>query len=181
MASFEELMKRNEKFVKATDKKRMAELCKGQKPHTIVLTCSDSRVVPEFIFGCGLGELFVVRVAGNVACDCDVLASLEYAAEHLGAKTLVVLGHTNCGAICSACRGGSEGEGNIPKLLCQVMPAVKKANHQPDKAIPENVKLQTKNMKDRSPMLSHAIREGKLRLVNALYDISTGEVKVLDA
>ena len=177
MVKFEELMKRNNKFSENVDKKKMAELSAGQKPHTIVLTCSDSRVVPEFIFGCGLGELFVVRVAGNVACDCDALASLEYAAEHLGVKTLVVLGHTKCGAVCAACKGG--GEGNIGGLICQINPAVEKAGGQEDQAIVENVRLQAKHMEEKSALLAHMIKEGKLKVVNALYDISTGKVALL--
>lgn len=181
MATLEDLMKRNKAFAEKVDKKRMAELCKGQKPHTIVLTCSDSRVVPEFIFGCGLGELFVIRVAGNVACDCDVLASLEYAAEHLGAKTILVLGHTNCGAVCTACKVEGEAEGNIGKLLCQVMPAVEKTNRQSDKAIEENVRLQIKNMKEKSELLSHMVDKEEINITGAIYDILTGKVKLLGA
>ncbi len=175
---FKELLKRNENFAKNSDRKVLAELTKGQKPHTIVLTCSDSRVVPEFIFGCGLGELFVVRVAGNVACDCDVLASVEYAAEHLRAKNLVVLGHTKCGAVCAACKGG--GEGKIGELLDCITPAVEKAGGNEDGAVVENVKLQTKNMLEKSEVISHLVREGELRIFGAIYDISTGKVRVLE-
>ena len=179
MVTFEELIKRNENFVKTVDKKRIAELSKGQKPHTIVLTCSDSRVVPEFIFGCGLGELFVVRVAGNVACDCDVLGSVEYAAEHLGVGNLIVLGHTKCGAVCAACKGG-RGEGNVAKLICQINPAVEKTGGHEDAAIEENVRLQIKNVKDRSKLISHLLHEKKLEIFGAIYDISTGKIKKLE-
>ncbi|MFH1471167.1 MAG: carbonic anhydrase [Candidatus Micrarchaeota archaeon] len=176
--SFKELLKRNEEFVKNMDKKRMEELADGQKPHAIVLTCSDSRVVPEFIFNCGLGELFVVRVAGNVACDCDSLASIEYAAEHLNVKTLVVLGHTKCGAVCAACKGG--GEGNIKGLLCEINPAVEKAGGQEDKAVEENVKLQIRNMLERSEPISNLVKNGELEIIGALYDITTGKVRALE-
>jgi carbonic anhydrase len=172
-----ELMQRNEKFAKNADKKRLAELCKGQNPSTIVLTCSDSRVVPEFIFGCGLGELFVIRVAGNVACDCDVLASIEYAAEHLHCRNLLVLGHTNCGAVCAACSG--KGEGNIEKLLCQVMPAVEKSGKKPEKAVPENVKLQMHNILEKSKLIAHLVEKKELLMFGAIYDIATGKVDMV--
>jgi carbonic anhydrase len=182
MVELDELMKRNKAFSDNADKKKMKDLCAGQKPHTIILTCSDSRVVPEFIFGCGLGELFVIRVAGNVACDCDVLASLEYAAEHLGSKTVLVLGHTNCGAVCTACqvKGDGEVEGNIGKLLCQVMPAVEKTNRQSDKAIEENVRLQISNIKKKSNIMSHLVDKGEVKIVGAVYDMLNGKVKLLE-
>ncbi|MFH0818317.1 MAG: carbonic anhydrase [Candidatus Micrarchaeota archaeon] len=175
---FKELLKRNENFVKTVDKKKLAELSGGQKPHTIVLTCSDSRVVPEFIFGCELGELFVVRVAGNVACDCDVLASVEYAAEHLGTKNLLVLGHTKCGAVCAACKGGNA-EGNIAGLLSHIKPAVEKACGHEEAAIEENVRLQMKNLKEKSEIIMHLAHEGKLSIFGAIYDISSGKVRAL--
>jgi carbonic anhydrase len=175
---FAELLKRNEGFAKKADKKRMAELCRGQKPHTIVLTCSDSRVVPEFIFECGLGELFVIRVAGNVACDCDVLASIEYAAEHLHVNSLVVLGHTSCGAVCAACEGGASG--NIGGLLCQISPAVERSGKKPERAIPENVTLQIDNITKRSRVIERLAKEGKLRIYGAIYDLATGKVSVLE-
>jgi carbonic anhydrase len=178
VVDFEELMERNGKFAEKQDKETMARLCKGQKPHTIVLTCSDSRVVPEFIFGCGIGELFVIRVAGNVACDCDVVASLEYAAEHLHCKTLVVLGHTNCGAVCAACEGN--GSGNIAKLLCQVMPAVEKTNRNAGEAVLENVRLQTQNLLERSSLVAEFAHSGELKVVCAVYDLLSGRVSVLD-
>ena len=178
---FKELLKGNERFVKNADKKKIAELSKGQKPHTIVLTCSDSRVAPEFIFGCGLGELFVVRVAGNVACDRDVLASIEYAAEHLGAKDLLVLGHTKCGAVNAACTAQGKGEGNIGELLSHIAPAVKKAGGQEDAAIQENVRLQMKNALGGSDVITHMVNEGKLCIFGAIYDISTGKVSPVEA
>ncbi len=174
---FKELLKGNERFVKTADKKRIAELSKGQKPHTIVLTCSDSRVVPEFIFGCGLGELFVVRVAGNVACDPDVLASVEYAAEHLGARDLLVLGHTGCGAVGAACKAHGKGDGNIGELLGHITPAVEKAGGLEGAAVEENVRLQMKNALCGSDVISHLAKEGKLKIFGAIYDISTGKVR----
>ena len=178
---FNGLLKGNERSVKNADKKRLAELSRGQKPHTIVLTCSDSRVVPEFIFGCGLGELFVVRVAGNVACDRDVLASIEYAAEHLGAMDLLVLGHTKCGAVGAACKAHGRGEGNIGELLGHIAPAVEKTGGQEDAAIEENVRLQMRNALGGSDLISHMAKEGKLKIFGAIYDISTGKVRPVEA
>ena len=87
---------------------RRGELACGQAPFVVIVACSDSRVVPEIIFSCGLGDLFVIRVAGNVMGDCQ-LGSVEYAVEHLGANLVVVLGHTHCGAVGAALAGGATG------------------------------------------------------------------------
>ncbi len=179
MVDVSELLKRNRGFAKGADKRKIAELAKGQKPETIVLTCSDSRVAPELIFNCGLGEIFVVRVAGNVACDCDVLASMEYAAEHLGAKNLLVLGHTSCGAINAACHSDGKGHGNINGLICQVLPAVEKTGRQAEKAVEENVRLQLSNIRKGSSVISSLEVKGELKLFGAMYDLATGEVRLL--
>ena len=90
------------------DHARRVELTKGQQPHTIVLSCADSRVVPELAFDTGLGELFVVRVAGNIA-NTSSMASIEYAVAHCGSKVIVVLGHESCGAVTAAVAGGDNG------------------------------------------------------------------------
>ena len=104
----------NEKFVanklegKLQDSNRRESLTKGQEPYAIILSCADSRVVPELAFDAGLGEIFVIRVAGNVA-NTSSIASIEYAVAHLGSKIIVVLGHQSCGAVTAAVQGGDNG------------------------------------------------------------------------
>ncbi len=169
----------NARFLKSADRKKLAELAKGQHPSTIVLTCSDSRVAPELILNCGLGEIFVVRVAGNVACDPDVLASIEYAAEHLGASLLLVLGHTNCGAVNAACASRGEEEGNVGKLISHIKPAVERAGGNAEKAVVENVRLQMKNIEEKSPVIRHLLHEKKLAMRGAVYDLNTGKIELL--
>ena len=116
MENVERLKKGNERFVKSGtpqgdfSAKRRTNVANGQNPFAAILACADSRVIPEAIFDVGIGELFVVRCAGNVVGDTE-LASLEYATHHLGVKTVVVLGHTGCGAIAAAIHG--EFGGNI--------------------------------------------------------------------
>src|SRR5437773_310046 len=122
--AWERLKKGNEKFV--ADKsaaqdlgaERRRELAKGQHPFAIVLTCADSRVAPEYIFNQGLGDIFVLRVAGNIA-DPFVLGSIEYAVEHLHSPLIVVLGHSKCGAV-DAAMGESKPTGNLGKLISEV-------------------------------------------------------------
>src|SRR6478672_9283937 len=108
---------------------RQRELAGGQNPHAIVLSCADSRVAPEIILDQGLGDLFDIRVAGNVAGETE-LASIEYAAAHLHTPLLVVLGHQKCGAVTAASEPG-ETEGHIPALLAFIRPAVEKARGEP--------------------------------------------------
>jgi len=122
----EQLKKGNERFVadrlaaKDLGADRRRELAKGQHPFAIVLTCADSRVAPEFIFNQGLGDLFVLRVAGNIA-DPFVLGSMEYAVEHLHVPLIVILGHTKCGAV-DAALAENKPHGNLGKLIEQVYP-----------------------------------------------------------
>ncbi|MEW6329240.1 MAG: carbonic anhydrase [Candidatus Micrarchaeota archaeon] len=165
-------------FLKSADRKKLAELAQGQHPSTIVLTCSDSRVAPELILNCGLGEIFVVRVAGNVAVDPDVLASIEYAAEHLGASLLLVLGHTNCGAVKATCAG--QGKGYVRQLIEHIRPAAERAGWDAEKAVVENVKFQMENIKGKSPVVRHLLFEKKLAMRGAVYDLKTGKIELLE-
>jgi len=173
------LIEGNARFLRGADRKKLAELAKGQRPSTIVLTCSDSRVAPELILSCGLGEIFVVRVAGNVAADSDVLASIEYAAEHLGSKLILVLGHTKCGAVNAACASRGGEEGNIGKLIGHIKPAVERVHGDAEKAVVENVRLQMKNIEEKSPVIRHLLREKKLAMRGAVYDLKTGKVELV--
>jgi len=135
---------------------RRTELTKGQHPFAVILSCSDSRVPPEHIFDQGLGDIFVVRVAGNVA-DSIELGSVEYAAEHLGVPLILVLGHQSCGAVKATVDGGKP-EGNIESIVKKIAPAVKKARETVkekdkllDAAILENTNLRQKRLLKKAP------------------------------
>jgi len=159
----------------------------GQAPFAAVLSCADSRVPVETVFDRGVGDLFVVRVAGNVA-DPGTLGSIEYAAEHLGTPVVVVLGHTQCGAV-NAAMSGTELYGNLPSLIDAIRPAVRTARHEhPDStseellaaSIAQNVRQQIDAAVIKSPQLRHMVLHGKLKIVGAVYKIETGRVEWLD-
>jgi carbonic anhydrase len=157
--------------------KRQHELAAGQNPHAIVLGCADSRVPPEIIFDQGLGDLFTVRVAGNIA-GVNELASIEYAVEHLHTPLLVVMGHQKCGAVSAAVEGGEAG-GHLPDLIKAIQPAVDKAKGMPGDAIQNAVRnnVEMVVMKLRSePVLAPFVKQGKLRVVGAVYSLDTGKV-----
>jgi carbonic anhydrase len=164
-----------------SSEKRMS-LVNGQKPYAIVLTCSDSRVPPELIFDEGLGQLFVIRVAGNVI-DPVTLGSIEYAAEHLKTPLLIIMGHSNCGAVKSALEAKGKLEGNLGELVNKVLPAVKKANAAGKKdasetldiAVQENIKnMYAETMK--SKVVKELSEEGKLKVITAEYYLDSGKV-----
>ncbi len=162
-------------------KAKLEELAKGQHPHAIVLTCSDSRVAPELLFDQSLGDIFVVRTAGNVL-DKASMGSIEYAAEHLHAPLIMVVGHEKCGAVTAATKDEPAG-GNIQYVVNEIKPAVAKARKLGGdlvaKSIDENVKLVVENMPGRSQILTDLIRENKIKIVGASYSISTGKVEVI--
>ena len=162
-----------------------AEQSKGQHPYAIILTCSDSRVPPELIFDEDLGELFVVRVAGNVI-DEVTLGSIEYAAEHLHSQLLVILGHSSCGAVKATFEGGDFGK-NINSLAARIKPAVDEAKTKTkDKtmalslAIEENVNLQAGNCMADSRILEEMAHEGKFKIMCGFYNIETGKVNFVE-
>ena len=159
----------------------------GQAPFATILSCADSRVPVETVFDLGIGDLFVVRVAGNVA-DRDVLASIEYAAEHLGTRLIVVMGHTQCGAVKAAVDNAKLG-GNLPALVDQIQPAVQIVRQKhPDAgekklleaAIEENVRVQILQVAEKSPPLRRMLEKHEIEITGAVYDIETGRVKWLD-
>jgi len=157
---------------------RQRELASAQHPHAIVLSCADSRVAPEIVFDQGLGDLFDVRVAGNVAGDPEI-ASIEYAASHLHVPVLVVVGHQHCGAVSAAAEGG-EAEGHLPALLAMIRPAVEAARKQPGDPIENAVRLNVENvvrqLHDSTPVLAELVGHGKLTIVGAVYSLDTGKV-----
>ncbi|NME72210.1 carbonic anhydrase [Flammeovirga aprica] len=172
----------NKKFVeekaegKLRDQERIQELRNGQDPKIIVLSCADSRVVPELAFDKGLGELFVVRVAGNIA-NTDSIASIEYAVAHLGSTVIVVLGHENCGAVTAAVNGGDNGY-NLNHLLCQITPAVEAAEEGADvnQVVKINAKLNAEQLVERSSIIAKAVVSGTVKIVPAYYNLSDGSV-----
>jgi len=166
--------------------RRKATAEKGQKPFVTILSCADSRVVPEIIFDQGIGDLFVVRVAGNVA-DTDEMGTIEYGVEHLGTHLLVVMGHSKCGAVTAVVEGTAV-EGSIPALIDNIAPAASKTRAlNPDKSakdlipltIEENVWQAMSDIFNGSEIVRDLVREKKLMVVGAVYDIESGRVKWL--
>lgn len=145
-----------------------------QEPFAIVLACADSRVPVELIFDQSIGHLFVVRVAGNVATS-EVIASIEYGVAVLGARALMVLGHTECGAISAAIAGKSV-PGQISALYAPLRPAIDEAGPNLAAAVDANARRQASLISGASPVIAGAVKDGKLRVVAARYDIVNGKV-----
>ena len=155
---------------------RRKSIIDGQKPFATILGCSDSRIVPELIFDTGLGELFVVRVAGNVANKSSV-ASIEYAVAHLNTKVIIVLAHQNCGAVTAALKGGDNGE-NLNYLLSYLTPAISvlpKTATVNDVA-KKNAELTANELVAKSNIIKNAVYNGDVKIVPAYYDMDSGKV-----
>lgn len=187
--ALQSLLDGNERFVSsrvrahnfASERKALVA---GQHPKAIVLSCSDSRLPPELVFDQTLGELFVVRSAGNVA-DKIGLASIEYAAEHLHSRLLIVLGHEKCGAVTAAVKGGKMPTANLEALMQEIGPSLRglKEKYSGDElvhwGVEANVAATADEILERSPLLSHLVKEGELQLVEAVYDLDNGQVRQL--
>lgn len=162
--------------------KRRAELATGQHPFAIVLGCADSRTSPEVIFDQGLGDIFVIRVAGNVLND-ETVASIEYAVDHLGAQLIVVLGHTRCGAIMAAretIAAKAEAPGHIQSLVKAIQPAVEATTGGDVEATAKaNVLNVVQALRDSAPILKKMVVAGTISVVGAHYDLDTGAVEFL--
>ena len=162
---------------------RIAELSKGQKPFAVIVGCSDSRVGPELVFDCNLGELFVVRVAGSTVSQ-EGLGSIVYAVEHLGAPLVVVLGHTKCGAVGAAVDVATKHvhlHGSLLNMVLPIMPAVLEAQGKhpadlQDAAIRQNVRDVAARLKVADGGLAEKLSEGRLKIVSATYDLASGLV-----
>ena len=148
-----------------------------QEPFAAVLSCADSRVPVELVFDQSIGHVFVVRVAGNVATP-DTIASLEYGAAVLGTKAIVVLGHTNCGAV-KATIAGKAVPGQISTLYQYIHPAIAGANGDLTTASRQNAMLQASILRDTSPVLAELVKEKKLAIRSAIYDVGNGKVTML--
>lgn len=159
---------------------RRTETAAGQHPFAIVLTCADSRLSPEIIFDQGIGDLFVVRNAGNLLSD-HVIGSIEYAVEHLHASLVVVLGHSKCGAV-SAAVGGGEVPGHIKSIVATLAPAAAAGKKKPGDPVENTVrigaKLSAAALAQAEPILTEFVKAGKVKVVAARYDLSSGEVEV---
>jgi carbonic anhydrase len=160
---------------------RRVELAKGQHPFAAVLACSDSRPPPEIVFDRGLGDIFTVRVAGNVA-DQVVIESLGYSVKHLGARVVMVLGHRRCGAVTAAVEGDEKDKEEIREIVKELEPAVRASRGMPgdpvENAVRENVKLVMKKLAA-SPELSAMVKSGELKIVGGIYDLDTGTIEML--
>jgi len=164
---------------------RRKSLSRAQAPHTIVVCCSDSRVPPELLFDQGLGDLFVVRVAGNVV-DEAALGSIEYAAEHLGTRALLVLGHSKCGAVkatVDAWKKGAFPEGHVYRVASLILPAVSDARRLKGdlvaNAVSANVRRVASGLRASRPVLAPRLSRGILKIYGAVYDLDTGRVSRL--
>ena len=142
-----------------------------------ILSCSDSRVPVEIIFDQGIGDLFVARVAGNIATP-TIIASLEYGAAVLGTAAIVVLGHTDCGAVNATIQGKAV-PGQISALYSYIYPAVQQAHNDVTAVSKQNARNQATLLRSASPVLSGLVKKGKLLVVPALYHLDTGQVQML--
>jgi carbonic anhydrase len=166
---------------RASDRKRLAL---GQKPHAVILSCSDSRVPPEVVFDQKLGEIFVIRTAGQ-ALGANVIGSIEYAVEHLGANLIVVMGHESCGAVNAALaslKGTDLGSPSLNALAADIKPRIAKAaaSQPSDKLIVEewaNVNGVARDLIDRSEILRDAVQSGDVKIERALYHLESGTVE----
>jgi carbonic anhydrase len=164
---------------KLQNSSRRQELKDGQQPYAIVLSCADSRVVPELTFDTGLGELFVIRVAGNVA-NAESIASIEYAVAHLGVNLILVLGHESCGAVTAAIAGGDNGH-NLNLLLAHIQPAISATDGADvNTVVKKNAELTAGDLTDRSKILRDAVEtEKRLKIISGYYNLKSGSVDYL--
>jgi carbonic anhydrase len=162
---------------------RRAELAKDQHPFAVILSCSDSRVPPEIVFDQGLGDLFVVRVAGNVIDDHG-LGSIEYAVDHLGARLIVVLGHQSCGAVKAAketIAAKGKAPGHIQSLVTAIQPVVETtAKDDLDTTVKANVKHVVQALRSSKPILKAKVDSGEVQVIGGYYSLDTGAVSLLD-
>jgi len=181
-----ELKNGNKRFtdgkLENTDYKEQVQSVKDdQHPHSIILSCIDSRVPPETVFDQGFGNIFVSRIAGNVEDD-NVLGGMEYATKVKGSKLIVVLGHSKCGAVKGAVDNAELG--NLTQLVNQIKPAITGDKSDPDKMLDEtsrkNVKLQMESILKHSDVISALVKEGKVKIVGAYYDLNTGKVEFMN-
>jgi carbonic anhydrase len=187
-----ELLRGNRRYVRGRvenprrDSVRRVQQAEGQRPYAIILGCADSRVPPEVVFDEGIGDLFVVRVAGNTAADPLVVGSIQYSVLTFESVLLMVLGHDQCGAVKSAIEvvtKGTELPGDLPDVVAPIVPAVESVRGVPedellDAAIDANIKMTTQALEQDS-VLAESVSAGNLKIVGAEYTLKSGKVRVL--
>ena len=157
------------------DSHRRLETIDGQNPFAIILTCADSRVIPELIFDTGIGELFVVRVAGNIA-NKSTIASIEYAVANLNAAIIMVLAHENCGAVSATIQDGDYGE-NLEHLVDHIRPAIHEAPI--NEVAKKNAMITVEQLLKNSIIISGSVNKKQLQVLPAYYHLGSGEVEYL--
>lgn len=176
----------NNKMVNRNLMNQVRDTATGQFPHSVVLSCIDSRTSSELIFDQGIGDIFNARVAGNIVND-DILGSLEYSCRVAGSKLLLVLGHTSCGAVTSACKGIELG--NITALLNKIKPSIRIVESKVDNIISpesiqmvadENVRQAIKEIREKSEILSQMEKGEEIIIIGGMYNVATGEVEFFD-
>lgn len=179
--ALDRLKEGNERFVKdkldgsLQDSHRREELTSGQEPFSVILSCADSRVVPEFAFDTGLGEIFVIRVAGNVA-NTSTIASIEYAVANLGVNLIVVVGHEGCGAVTAAISGGDAGK-NLNYLLEYIAPALEASDDMTlNTVVKKNAELTAKRLFESSAIIKNSAGERDIKILSAYYNLKSGKV-----
>ena len=180
-----ELKAGNQRFLDGklvnTDYKAQIEHTKSdQHPHSLILSCLDSRIPPEILFDQGIGNIFVARNAGNIE-DLNVLGSMEFATKVKGTKLIVVMGHNHCGAIKGAIEDAELG--NLTQLVEQIKPAISKNENKElihDETAKNSVNMTMAHILERSPVISELVKENKLKIVGAYYDLTTGKVAFID-
>jgi carbonic anhydrase len=163
--------------------RREATVKDGQHPMVTILSCSDSRVPVELVFDQGIGDVFVIRVAGNV-CNVDEMGSIEYGVDHVGTPLLVILGHSNCGAVTAAATNAKL-HGSIVPVVASIQPAVVRAQKEHPElhgkdlvpaAVEANVWHSIDELFEKSEIVRERVQDGKLKVVGALYDVKSGEI-----
>ncbi|MBG1269461.1 carbonic anhydrase [Nostoc sp. WHI] len=185
-AALQKLMEGNQRFVKHQPQYpdqsalRLQEVAQVQHPFATILSCADSRVPAEIVFDQGIGDIFDVRIAGNIATP-EAIGSIEYAVVLLGSPLLMVMGHERCGAVTAAVQNESL-LGDIGTFVKAIKPAVDKVKNQPgdvvENAVVANVQYQIERLK-RSQLLTEQVRSGKLKIVGGRYDLDTGRVTII--
>jgi len=188
-AALARLMAGNQRYVRHREQHpdeslaRRKELEAAQHPFAVILGCADSRVPPELLFDQGLGDLFVIRVAGNIVDDA-ILASIEYAVEHTGARLIMVLGHEKCGAVTAAIAGGVP-PGHLKALVDAIRPSVEATRNEPgDKihnCVVANVRRVAGQIRTSEPVLKEYVEKKGVKVVAADYALDSGRVNLLDA
>src|SRR5580658_612762 len=187
-AALEELIAGNRRFTSGRtsshrrDLAILQQMMEKPEPFAAVLSCADSRVPVEVVFDQTIGQLFVTRVAGNIVTT-EIVASLEYAAAVLGTHTILVMGHSRCGAVTAAIQAAVQGTavpGQISALFPYIRPAVEQAGPDVEATVRANVLIQVARLRESSPLLSALIKEGKLKVAAGYFDILSGAVTLLD-